>query len=208
MYKPTREGDFLEELLENFHGILISDFYPAYDSINCLQQKCLVHLIRDLNTDLMLNPFDDEYKLMVKNFATLLRLIIDTIDKFGLKKRHLRKHIKDVDTFFSQLLKSDYDSELAVKYQKRFMKNSDKLFTFLEYDNVPWNNNNAENAIKAFAKYRANVSGHVDESGIKDYLIVLSIYQTCKYKNANFFDLLITGITDIYKFFNSYRRPF
>jgi hypothetical protein len=208
MYQPTREGDFLKELLENFHGILISDFYPAYDSINCLQQKCLVHLIRDLNTDLLLNPFDDEYKQMVKDFAILLRKIIDTIDKFGLKKRHLHKHIKDVNKFFSQILKNDYDSELAAKYQKRFKKNSDKLFTFLEYDNVPWNNNNAENAIKAFAKYRVNVSGHVDESGIKDYLIVLSIYQTCKYKNGNFFDFLISGKTDIYKFFDFFRRPF
>ena len=208
MYKSTREGDFLEELLENFRGILISDFYPAYDSINCLQQKCLAHLIRDLNKDLLLNPFDDEYKQMVKKFASLLRKIIDTIDKYGLKKRHLHKHIKDVNIFFSQILKRDYDSELAVKYQKRFMKNSDKLFTFLEYDNVPWNNNNAENAIKAFAKYRVNVTGRVDESGIKDYLVVLSIYQTCKYKNSNFFDFLILGKTDIYKFFNSSRRPF
>ena len=156
----------------------------------------------------MLNPFDNEYKLMVKSFATLLRKIIDTVDKFGLKKRHLHKHIKDVNIFFSQILKSDYESDLAIKYQKRFKKNSDKLFTFLEFDNVPWNNNNAENAIKAFAKYRSNVSGSVDESGIKDYLIVLSIYQTCKYKNGNFFDFLISGKTDIYKFFDSFRRPF
>jgi predicted RecB family nuclease len=208
MYQPTREGDFLEELLENFHGILISDFYPAYDSINCLQQKCLVHLIRDLNTDLLLNPFDNEYKLMVKDFTILLRKIIDTIDKFGLKKRHLHKHIKDKNNFFSQILKSDYESELAAKYQMRFKKNSDKLFTFLEYDNVPWNNNNAENAIKPFAKYRVNVSGQVAESGIKDYLIVLSIYQTCKYKNSNFFDFLISGKTDIYNFFDSFKRPF
>jgi len=88
------------------------------------------------------------------------------------------------------------------------LKNSDKLFTFLEYDNVPWNNNNAENAIKPFAKYRINVSGRVDDSGIKDYLINLSIYQTCKYKNINFFDFLTSGDTNIYKFCDFSRRPF
>ena len=208
MYKPNREGKFLKELLVNFPGILISDFYPAYDSTNCLQQKCLVHLIRDLNKDLLINPFDDRFKLMVKNFARLLRKVVDTIDKYGLKKRHLHKHIKDVNAFYSQILKSDFDSELAIKYQKRFIKNSKKLFTFIEYDNVPWNNNNAENAIKKFAKYRINVSGRVDESGINDYLITLSIYQTCKYKNCNFFDFLTSKKADIYRFINTFKRPF
>jgi len=208
MYKSTREGGFLQDLLEEFQGVLISDFYPAYDSIKCLQQKCLVHLIRDLNKDLLLNPFDDEYKMMAKYFTNLLRKIIDTIDKYGLKKRHLHKHKKDVYKFFGHISKSDYDSEVAAKYQKRLMKNSEKLFTFLEYDNVPWNNNNAENAIKPFAKYRTNVSGRVDASGIKDYLINLSIYQTCKHKNINYYNFLTSLETDIYKFCESSRRPF
>jgi hypothetical protein len=37
-----------------------------------------------------------------------------------------------------------FRSELALSYQKRLVKNRDKLFTFLDYDGVPWNNNNAE----------------------------------------------------------------
>ena len=31
MYRPTREGDFLHELLKDFRGVLVSDFYAAYD---------------------------------------------------------------------------------------------------------------------------------------------------------------------------------
>ena len=49
MFRPTREGAFLQKLLKDFHGVLISDFYSAYDSINCPQQKCLIHLMRDMN---------------------------------------------------------------------------------------------------------------------------------------------------------------
>ena len=49
----TREADFLHELLVGYTGTLVSDFYPGYDSIPCKQQKCLVHLIRDLNDDLL-----------------------------------------------------------------------------------------------------------------------------------------------------------
>jgi transposase-like protein len=45
----TREGHLLKELLQDYKGVLVSDFYPAYDSIRCPQQKCLLHLMRDLN---------------------------------------------------------------------------------------------------------------------------------------------------------------
>jgi len=53
LYKPTREGEFLRELLKSFHGVLVSDFYSAYDAIECPQQKCLIHLIRDINQELL-----------------------------------------------------------------------------------------------------------------------------------------------------------
>lgn len=48
----TREATLLQELLRGYHGILVSDFYGGYDTLPCRQQKCLVHLIRDLNEDL------------------------------------------------------------------------------------------------------------------------------------------------------------
>ena len=31
MYRPTREGEFLREVLKDFKGVLVSDFYAAYD---------------------------------------------------------------------------------------------------------------------------------------------------------------------------------
>jgi predicted RecB family nuclease len=46
MYAASREGAFLHEMLKDFTGVLVSDFYGAYDSISCAQQKCLVHLLR------------------------------------------------------------------------------------------------------------------------------------------------------------------
>jgi hypothetical protein len=52
---------------------------------------------------------------------------------------------------------------------------SDKLFTFLDYDGVPWNNNNAEHAIKAFARLRRTIGGTSTAKGIEEYLMLLSI---------------------------------
>ena len=39
----SREGEFVQDLLKDFKGVLVSDFYAAYDAIECPQQKCLIH---------------------------------------------------------------------------------------------------------------------------------------------------------------------
>lgn len=199
-YTETREGDFLEELLHQFKGVLVSDFYAAYDSINCPQQKCLIHLMRDLNDDLLKQPFNEELKELVQEFAMLLKLMIETVDRFGLKAHFLRKHRVLIERFYKDLSERDCQSEIAVYYKKRFEKNRDKLFTFLDYDGVPWNNNNAEHAIKTFARLRRIIGGTSTEKGIREYLVLLSLCETCKYKGANFLDFLRSGEKDIDEF--------
>ncbi len=67
----------------------------------------------------------------------------------------------------------------------------------LEHDGVAWNNNNAEYAIKQFAHYRLLVDGAMVESGLNDYLALLSIGVTCKYKGANFLRFLLSRDHDI-----------
>ena len=200
VYTETREADMLQELLRNFKGVLVSDFYAAYDSINCPQQKCLIHLMRDLNNDLFREPYNKELKDLVQTFGGLLKPMIETVDRFGLKTFFLRKHKVFVERFHKRLSSQDYKSETAVKYKKRFEKNRDKLFTFLDYDCVPWNNNNAEHAIKAFARIRSVIKGTSTEKGFRDYLILLSICETCRYKGVNFLHFLHSGGKDIDEF--------
>ena len=44
---------------------------PPMTSVPCAQQKCLIHLMRDINEDLHKNPFDDELKEIARWFGTL-----------------------------------------------------------------------------------------------------------------------------------------
>jgi len=186
----TREPDFLQEWLKGYEGIIITDSFAGYEMLKLKQQKCLIHVIRDLNDDLFKNPFDEEYKAMVTAFSKLLRKIIETIDRYGLKKNHLRKHKKDVDKFSQHFLDGTYKSGLYIKYAKRLKKHWVELWTFLDYDGVPWNNNNAEAAAKAFAQHRHGVNGRISEQGVKDYLKMLSLAQTCRYRSISFLDFL------------------
>ena len=71
---------------------------------------------------------------------------------------------------------------------------------------MPWNNNNAENAIKQFAYYREETTGMMKESGLSDYLVLLSICQTCRYKGVSFLKFLVSGQRDIDRFRETGRR--
>jgi len=197
VYASSREANLVQSVLKDFEGVLVSDFYSVYDSLSCPQQKCLLHLIRDLNDDLIKEPFNDEIRLLANDFAELLRPIITTIDRFGLKVRYLSKHKIEVCRFFRKLARREYLTESATKWKKRLERNRTKLFTFLDYDNVPWNNNNAEHAMKAIAELRRSLSGLSTETGIKDYLILLSIQETCKYQGISFLEFLRSGEKDL-----------
>jgi predicted RecB family nuclease len=131
-YAESREGDILQKLLSGFNGVLVSDFYAAYDSFPCPQQKCLIHLVRDLNDTLLDHAYDEEVKGIVTSFAELLKIIVQTIDRRGLKRHFLRKHIVEVERFYRKLSRTTYMSETALKCKERFEKNRNKLFTFLE----------------------------------------------------------------------------
>jgi len=196
-YKPTREGSFLQELLAGFHGVLISDFFTAYDSLNCEQQKCLVHLIREIDDDLFRNPLDLELKGLAQEFGVVLRTIIETVDRRGLKSRFLRKHKRVAMRYLRSVAKAKYMSALAIKYQKRFQKSGGKLFTFLEHDGVPWNNNNAEHAIKLFAKYRRNVDGYFTERTLQEYLVLATVFETCAFNNVDVLKFMLTKETTL-----------
>lgn len=200
MYRPNREGDFVKELLADFRGVLVSDFYAAYDALDCPQQKCLVHLMRDLNQLLLSNPFDQELRSITQPFGTLLRAIVETVDEHGLRRRFLERHDHEVSRFFDSLAGREFGSDAAGSVRDRLVKYRDRLFSFIHHDGVPWNNNCVENAIKRFAYYREGTVGMLTEAGLEDYLVLLSLFQSCRYRGISFFRFLLSRELDLEAF--------
>jgi hypothetical protein len=153
-----------------------------------------------MNQALLEHSFDVELESIVAPFGSLLRSIIAMVDEHGLRRRHLAKYVRKVSKFFRGILSRKFQSEGAIALQQRLIKNRERLFTFLKYDGVPWNNNPAENAIRQFAYYREETVGVMSEEGIKDYLVLLSIYQTCKYSGTSFLKFLLSKERDVETF--------
>jgi hypothetical protein len=153
-----------------------------------------------MNDSLHKTPYDDNLKQIVQDFAGLVKPMIETADRFGLKTHFLKKHLPSVGRFYQRLPQMITSSEEAIKWKERLNKNRDNLFTFLRFDGVPWNNNNAEHAVKSFAMLRQVIRGVTTEKGILDYLVLLSLCETCKYKGIDFLDFLRSGERDIARF--------
>jgi hypothetical protein len=206
MYNPTREGTFLKETIGEFAGVLVSDFYAAYDSVKCPQQKCHVHLTRDINDDLLQHPFDEELKELARRYTLTLKPIVDTIGSHGLVQKRLARHKQPARDFLDWVNGWVVVSDVAGGYKTRFERYGERLFTFLDHEGVPWNNNIAENAIKLVVKRMRLLGGSTTESCLKDYLVFLSIYQTLRRKGASFLRFLLSGETDLERFVVSRRR--
>jgi predicted RecB family nuclease len=193
----TREATVVQEVLAGYNGILIADFYAGYDAVPCRQQRCLVHLIRDLNEDLWHAPFDAELELFVLRVRNLLVPILEAVGKYGMKKWHLAKFAKTVDRFYDDVITgATYRSDVLRTYQKRFIRYRHSLFTFLEYDGIPWNNNMAERAIRHLAIQR-KISGHFFATMAPQYLLLLGLAQTCRFQDKSLLKFLLSGEKDI-----------
>jgi hypothetical protein len=118
-----------------------------------------------------------------------------------------RQDKRAVVEFFQSVSNQSFRSEAAAALRERLIRNQDRLFTFILRDRIPWNNNSAENAIKQFAYYRERTVGVMKEAGLSDYLLLLSIYQTCRYKGVSFLKFLLSKQRDVDSFCAGKQRP-
>ena len=93
-----------------------------------------------------------------------------------------------------------FHSEAAEALRARLLKYQDKIFTFIDHDGVAWNNNVAEHGIKRFALYRKDTVRSLEETGIRDYLTLLSICHTCRMRGVSFLQFLLSRERDLDRF--------
>jgi predicted RecB family nuclease len=199
-FSKTRDAIIAKNFLRGYQGVLISDFFTGYDAIECAQQKCWVHFIRDLNNNLWSNPFDKEYESFVCEIRNLIIPIIQACHQYGLKKHFLAKHQKSVYNFYKDRVEAKaYKSELCILYQKRLKRYKDSLFTFIKQDGISWHNNAAENGIRHICVQR-KISGSFGEVQFPHYLRMVSIMQTCKLQGKSFFKFLLSKEKDVSAF--------
>jgi transposase len=97
------------------------------------------------------------------------------------------KEKKEILDDFEKMLKQTIPEKQndLVAFHKRITKYKDYLFVFLEYYDVPPDNNGSERAIRNI-KVKQKISGHFKtENGAQIYAIIRSITDTCIKNSQN-----------------------
>ena len=165
---------------EAFDGILLHDFWAAYESIAVLdRQYCLVHLLRELE------KVDQHNSLAVwQAFAKTLRRLIR--DGIRLRKRpdftpeKYRSRILRLGRRLDALITTEPDDADARRLLKRLRRTGDHLFTFLDYPQIPFENNFAERMIRPAVILRKNSQSNRSDRGATTQAVLMSIYRTLR----------------------------
>jgi transposase len=175
----------------NDSGTIISDFYTAYNPLPYKQQKCLVHLLRELSQS---KNDTDEFMAFRKKLTRLLRdalrlkqRMTDTLT--GLPQETYDRLLGRIHNRLSELCCVSYQTGDCQRLSKRLSKHSHQLFTFLEEMDVDSNNNRAERAIRPAVVTRKISGGNRSSFGTSALSIITSIIQTCKQQGKDFVEV-------------------
>ena len=157
-----RSRDVLMRALgESFAGTLVSDFYAAYGGLECPQQRCLAHLLRELAKLRAELPWQS-----VRAFIQpLIDLFRDAL-QLGKDRPKLsrgafdRAHGRILGRFDDLLLRTHTRHPQCLRIWRRLFKHCDELFTFLDDPRVPADNNGTERDIRSLAAARSDGGTH------------------------------------------------
>jgi hypothetical protein len=157
-----RSHDVIVRVLgPSFAGTLVSDFYAAYNGLDCPKQRCLVHLLRELAKLREELPGPS-----VRTFVQPLITLFQDAVQLGKDRGHLsrqafaRAHQRILDRFDDIVLNSRSRHPDCLRIARRLFKHCDELFTFLDDPQVPADNNGSERDIRSLAAARNDGGTH------------------------------------------------
>jgi len=177
---PSRGSAALEKFFaEAFDGVLITDFWPAYNAFATERQCCLVHLLRELEKVDEHNS-SAEWQAFAKKLRRLLRDGIRLRKREDFDSQRYASRIRRIDQRLMALATGEYTDADAARLAKRLWKHCDELFTFLDHPAVPFENNLAERMIRPAVILRKISQSNRSEKGAAVQAVLMSVYRTLK----------------------------
>jgi transposase len=174
---PALDQFFVEE----FRGVLVTDFWAAYDAVGRTKQKCWPHLLRELKEVDAGSEGGGDWpgfaKRLRRAFGDAVRLEltrgVKPAGEYDLKLSRLHGRIVELST-------GDWSNTHAVRLAKRLYKYGAGLLTFVEFEGVPSSNNHAEREVRPAVLMRKASYGSQSERGAATRGILMSVCRTLK----------------------------
>lgn len=179
-----------QKQLGDYVSILICDDAPQFHNQTEHRGLCWVHEERHFKK---LRPFFDAHQKMVDDFRA------DIWDYVGQLKAYAAAPTEELkqelsaafDELFSPTTGYDeLDRRIALTHQKK-----QALLLVLDFPEVPLDNNEAERAVREYVIKRKISNGTRTEKGTKAWEVFLSLLDTCRKNDVNFYDYLCDRIS-------------
>lgn len=163
---------------EAYRGIVISDFYSAYNRLTGPQQKCWVHLLRELR-DCAKTEVSEEYR---RAHRCLRRVFLDarrlarsrgTLPPLMMERRQRR-----LEARLFAWGATPYRNTTLRRLAGRILKHHHQLLTFLHVAGLPYENNQAERAIRPHVIIRKRSYQSRSPTGMATHAQLMSLVQT------------------------------
>lgn len=176
----------LEFIKEWFSGVFVSDFWYAYNVLTCAKQKCLGHLLRELERVEQYKDSGGDWPRFSKKLKRLVR------DAIRLRKRktelsaesHNRRYER-LEKRLKLIFEHNWSNSQARRLIKRLRRHQDELFTFLHNDTVPYDNNFGERSIRGAVIMRKNSYNNRSDRGAQTQSVLMSVFFTIKQRGLN-----------------------
>lgn len=169
-----------------FDGVFVSDFWYAYNVLTCAKQKCLVHLLRELERVWKYKDAGGDWPAFSKK---LKRLIRDAIrlrkSKDELEAAIYPRRCERMEKRLRLLLEYTWSNQEAKRLLKRLIRHQDELLTFLHHAEVPFENNFGERSIRGAVIMRKNSFNNRSEKGASTQSVLMSVFFTIKQRGLN-----------------------
>ena len=185
LYRPSRAGAVVEEVLgEEFDGVLVSDFYGAYNVYQGPHQRCWVHLLRAIHQLKERYPQD----LTLAKWAQGVRKVYDRAQAYpgpnprlpemvqqAQRAKQQRGYEQELWSICQPFMGTEAPMRVLCQRVERFLP---ELFTFVAEPQVTADNNAAERSLRPPVVSRKISGGTRSDQGSGTKSILASLFGT------------------------------
>jgi transposase len=180
-----RNKEVVDEVLgDGFGGVVVSDFYAAYDHYPGLHQRCWPHLLRDIHS--LKNIYPDDACLA--QWAEAVQDLYAQAKGFHSTDARARQQAqKGLERQLLRLSLPFADDPLAVQARlcRRVRRYAKELFVFVGELGVPADNNLAERSLRHLVTARKISGGTRSQAGTATKMALASLFGTWRAQGLN-----------------------
>lgn len=172
---------------EDYAGILVADFYAAYNFVE-KTQRCLFHLQGDIKDELEISPEDRALTQLEEGIKRIIEQgeeIKQLPESLGKESRR-----KEIEQDLQKLTQLESTNKKTKALIKRITKHQNSLLRFIDHPDVEYHNNRSERTLRSSVIFRKISFGNRTPLGAYRHAVLGSTVETARSKNINSTDFI------------------